>query len=458
MRFDLDKDGLLGPFDLDDKILVEYFLSDLQQTKNYKNIHVTNPLCQRLVSDKEISERISQNVGDDLVLWRTNCFEKENGSEEIRWHHDRHFEDGDEMLDFSNIKNHFSVLIALTDMDETSGLMEFVLGSHLPDRSFDRSLAPFHAKTLDEHFIELPEHLLAKRVQVPMKKGQFVIFHSGIIHRSLASINDERRYSLAARLCRSFNNIPPDLASPSDIFPYPFPSHLSTKLQGKVALITGGSSGIGKSIAKGLLKENVNVVITGRNGSKLQRAVDELQQFATDSKIIGFNVDASSLKEMQTLFRDVQHKFGGIDVVFVNAATNSMPGGIMEVDIERWQSEVFSNISASFITSSLAARHMKKGGNLVLIGSAIGHSGGANNSAYSVSKGAVRALTLSLSKELRANSINVNELIPGSVNTAMNPNGDKSPDEIIELALVLAKQSLKHGANGQCLSLKAGSF
>ncbi|MBJ2130622.1 SDR family NAD(P)-dependent oxidoreductase [Alteromonas sp. IB21] len=458
MQFDLDKDGLIGPFSLDNKELIEYFLSDLEQTGNYKNIHVTNPLCLRLVSDKMISESISQNIFGNLVLWRTNCFEKERGSKEIGWHHDRHFEDGDEMLDFANIRNHFSVLIALNDMDETSGLMEFVLGSHKPVSGFERSLAPFHAKTLDEHFIELPEHLLARRIQVPMKKGQFLIFHSGIIHRSLASTSDNRRYSLAARLCRNFNNIPPALALPTDIFPYPFPSHLSDQLQGKVILVTGGSSGIGKSIAKGLLKERAHVVITGRNSSKLQNAVEELQQFATSSKIIGVNADASNLEEMQTLFRDVRHKFGGIDVVFVNAATNSVSGGILEVDIERWQNEVSDNISASFITSSLAAKYMRMGGNLIFIGSAIGHSGGACNSAYSVSKGAIRALRLSLSKELKAKSINVNELIPGSVSTDMNPNGDKSPDEIIELATVLAKQNLKYGANGQCLSLKSAPF
>lgn len=456
MEFCLNKDGLAGPFELSESFLLDDVVASLEDGASVKNRHVTSGVCQRLLSSKQISGKIELLFGNDLVVWRTNSFKKVEGSSEIPWHHDRHFEDGDQPVDFNNLENHFSILVALSDMDEKSGLMEFILGSHLPDEDFDRDTRPFHKRAFNEHFLNIPQHLIKRKQQVPLKKGEFMLFHSGLLHRSLPSTCTKERHSFVARLCRGTTVIPEELAAAKEVLKYPFLSPNTDDLAGKVALITGGSSGIGKSIAQSLLLESCHVIVTGRNETKLASSINDLSQYAVCSKVVGFAVDASDSTAMAKMFANIHREFGCIDISFINAASNSASGDITQVDIQHWQQEVFLNISASVITAKLSAASMGErcGGNIIFIGSAIGLSGAASNSAYAAAKGACRSLAMSLAKELKDKRINVNELIPGSVKTQMNPNGQKEPNEVAALALVLAKQNLAHGASGQSLSLK----
>lgn len=224
MAYDLFSDGLCGPFDIDQQLLIRSLLEELEETTTgFKNLHLRSALCRKLLSSQELTKSISSVFGEDLLLWRTNSFKKKAGDGEISWHHDRHFENSEQPIDFTNLDNHFSILVALTDMNESNGLMEFIPGSHLLDSWPGRDNRPFHHRELKEHFQKIPSALVERKVSVSLKTGQFMLFHSGLLHRSLpATEYSGNRYSLVARLCRKGTAIPRDLAGDDEIFSYPF--------------------------------------------------------------------------------------------------------------------------------------------------------------------------------------------------------------------------------------------
>ena len=224
IKFELEKDGIAGPFELNELRHIEEFILQLDlKKKGFKNIHFSSEVCRVLISSAKLASAVQQSFGSELKLWRTNVFKKEQGSGEISWHHDRHFEDGDKEINFFNLKNHYSILLALTDMNEETGLMEFIPTSHLPSSEFERDIRPLHIRTLNEHYLSLPSKLVNKRVKVPLNKGQFMLFHSGILHRSLPAKTNRKikRYSLVARLCTNETNVPMSLAKDEEVYNYP---------------------------------------------------------------------------------------------------------------------------------------------------------------------------------------------------------------------------------------------
>jgi len=124
----LQSDGIVGPFELNQDGLVDRLIRQLDVASGqFKNFHMNSETCRQLLSSTELKNQIEKGFGQELLLWRTNAFKKIDGSGEVDWHHDRHFEDGDSLINFSNLGNHFSILVALTDMDDASGVMEFIL-------------------------------------------------------------------------------------------------------------------------------------------------------------------------------------------------------------------------------------------------------------------------------------------------------------------------------------------
>jgi NAD(P)-dependent dehydrogenase (short-subunit alcohol dehydrogenase family) len=461
MQSKLQTEGYVGPFELNQDEMVNRLIRQLDVAKGqFKNFHLNSETCRRLLSSVELNTPVAQYFGKDLLLWRTNSFKKTDGSGEVEWHHDRHLEHGDAPIDFSNLGNHFSILVALTDMDDASGVMEFIPGSHLPQEDYVRDERPFHMRTMREHFIEIPNHLLEKRVSVPLKKGQFLLFHSGLLHRSLPAFGvGIHRYSLVARLCHNSTNIPEALAKKEELYTYPYIYNTHHRFVDHVALVTGGSRGIGKAIAGGLLAEGARVVITGRNKEALDEATELLKLQTGNQHLSSVVADAGDLTQMQQVFMRLSELYGSPDSVFVNAGTNKPTGTIDKVSSDDWLDMVMSNIKATYCTCRFAIEKMKLyGGNIVTLGSGIGHQGAPNNSAYAVSKAASWSLTQSLAKEVSAFNINVNELIPGPVITDMNPNASgpvwKMPEDVVETALNLASQHLQHGATGQSWAIK----
>jgi ectoine hydroxylase-related dioxygenase (phytanoyl-CoA dioxygenase family) len=214
-------EGLVGPFYLSDLSKLGLLFEDVSSnSKELKDRHIKSSIVKDIFNDENLRLNVKKFFGCDLLLWRSNFFIKQLGTDETPWHHDKHFENGDIPLDFQDIENHFSILIAVTDIQESGGVMEFILGSHRPIKTLDRDLRPFHKKTGNEHFIDIPTDIDLNIIQLPLTKGQFVLFHSGLLHRSLPFLNGERRISMIGRLTTKNVKIPEELVSPTSIFPF----------------------------------------------------------------------------------------------------------------------------------------------------------------------------------------------------------------------------------------------
>ncbi len=217
----LQQDGLAGPYELADKsgldraceVVLE--LKALQRQQNrvasitgLENV-APNPLIDRHMDvsairdvffDDNLQSALSEHFGNGLFVWRTNFFVKKEGTGENKWHHDRHFENGNAPINLFDTSNHFSILVALTDVDMNAGRVEYVRGSHSPIDEFERDIP--------RHILEVPEVVQDRVTPLPLKKGQFVLFHSTLLHRSLAFGEGEGRISMAARVARIGTQIP----------------------------------------------------------------------------------------------------------------------------------------------------------------------------------------------------------------------------------------------------------
>ena len=186
---------------------------------------------------------------------------------------------------------------------------------------------------------------------------------------------------------------------------------MSGKLNGKVAVITGGSSGIGLASARLFLEEGAEVVITGRNEERLAEAQQHLNHKAT-----AITSDAAVLADIDNLFAQVKEKHGGFDVLFVNAGVGTFQP-ISMVDEETFDRMININLKGLFFTIQKALPLMREGGSIILNTSVAGQKGFATTSVYSATKAAVRSLARTLSAELVEQGIRVNAIAPGPIDT-----------------------------------------
>ena len=157
-----------------------------------------------------------------------------------------------------------------------------------------------------------------------------------------------------------------------------------TRLQGKTALITGGTSGIGLATAKRFVAEGAHVFITGRRQAELDKAVDEI-----GGAVTGIRSDVASLDDLDRLFDVVRDKRGGLDIVFANAGGGDLAqlGMITEEQFDR---TFATNVRGTLFTVQKALPLMQSGGSIILTGSTTGSKGTPAFSVYSASKAAVR--------------------------------------------------------------------
>jgi NAD(P)-dependent dehydrogenase (short-subunit alcohol dehydrogenase family) len=183
------------------------------------------------------------------------------------------------------------------------------------------------------------------------------------------------------------------------------------KLDGKIALITGGSTGIGLATAKLFQQEGAQVVLTGRNADALAAAQKELGPGA-----VAIASDTSKLTEIGGLIETIGKKFGRIDIVFANAGiARFQPFGEIA---ESFFDEHFNiNVKGLFFTVQAALPLIPSGGSVLLTGSVAGKKGFAAASVYSATKAAVRSFGRTLATELAPRGIRVNTLSPGPIDT-----------------------------------------
>lgn len=193
------------------------------------------------------------------------------------------------------------------------------------------------------------------------------------------------------------------------------------KLENKVALITGGSKGIGYGIALSLLNEGVNVVITSRNEANAQKAATELSKNSrTTARAIGVEANVRNYENHQKVVEHILSQFGQLDIVIANAGLGHF-ASIEELTLEQWQETIDTNLSGVFYTIKASVEALKKTqGYFISISSLAGTNFFAGGSAYNASKFGVTGFTQSVMLDLRAHNIKVSTIMPGSVATHFN--------------------------------------
>ncbi|HEY4061003.1 MAG TPA: SDR family oxidoreductase [Puia sp.] len=186
---------------------------------------------------------------------------------------------------------------------------------------------------------------------------------------------------------------------------------MSLKLKNKVAVITGGNSGIGLGVAKLFAQEGAKVTITGRNESTIRDAVKEIGNGA-----LGLVSNVADTKSFEPLFEKVNNTFGKIDVLVVNA------GIIAMAPLEQFTEEMFDSMSdinykGVFFTVQKALPYLNDGASIVITSSTVSEKGLAGGAAYISTKAAERALARAFAAELAPRKIRVNALSPGSIET-----------------------------------------
>lgn len=188
-----------------------------------KNPHVGSTAVIRLLSDPAVAHHLNILCGVRLRLWRSALFSKVNGSAEIGWHHDKHFFDACcDNIRLDEIGSHYSVLFALTDITHNTGMIQVIPGTHRVQPTLDRDSRPFHQRPVADHFIsDIPPEVAATVRSVPMPRASFLVFHSALLHRSLAHTGEAPRMGLAIRLAREGITIPSALADPMHVMAFP---------------------------------------------------------------------------------------------------------------------------------------------------------------------------------------------------------------------------------------------
>jgi len=183
------------------------------------------------------------------------------------------------------------------------------------------------------------------------------------------------------------------------------------RLDGKVALVTGGNSGIGLATAKRLRDEGARVAVSGRNRESLEEAAKLL---GPDG--LAVRADVSKLSEIEALFAEVVQKFGKIDILFVNAGMASF-GPFESVTEEQYDEQFDVNTKGAYFTIQKALPHLNDGASIILNTSVASHKGRALGAVYAATKAAMRSITRSAAAALVGRNIRVNAVAPGPIQT-----------------------------------------
>jgi NAD(P)-dependent dehydrogenase (short-subunit alcohol dehydrogenase family) len=210
------------------------------------------------------------------------------------------------------------------------------------------------------------------------------------------------------------------------------------RLQGKVALITGGNSGIGLATAQRLKEEGARVAITGRSQKTLDEAVKTL-----GGDVLAMQSDVSKASDLEKVFETVAKKLGKIDVLFANAGVAKfLP---LEAVAEAHYDEQFDiNTKGAYFTIQKALPSLNDGASVILNTSVVSHQGMAHGSVYAATKAAMRSLTRSFAAALVDRNIRVNAVAPGPIQTPIFGRTGLSKEAIEGFAAdVLSKVPMK---------------
>jgi len=193
-----------------------------------------------------------------------------------------------------------------------------------------------------------------------------------------------------------------------------------SKLNKKVALVTGGSRGIGAAIAKRLAADGASVAITYAKDANAASAVVKAIE-RDGGKAIAIQADAADAKAVQAAVEKAVAAFGRLDVLVNNAGT-AIPKTFEETTLSEMNRVIDINVRGTLVATQAALKHIKSGGRIISIGSAVGERVQVPGLvAYSATKGAVKIFTQALSREVGSRGITVNNVQPGPIDTDLNP-------------------------------------
>ncbi len=227
------------------------------------------------------------------------------------------------------------------------------------------------------------------------------------------------------------------------------------KLKGKVAVVTGGNSGIGFGIAEALKSEGAVGSITGRNQVTIDSSVKEL-----GAGFIGIKGDVTNLDDLEQVFKKTHDQFGKIDTLVVNAGgiVDGVPfPGITDVTEKKYDRYMDLNLKSTYFTVQRALPYMNDGASVILIASSAAHRAAPGMTIYSAAKAAVVSLAKGLSLDLLDRKIRVNALSPGSVDTPIF--GKAIPKEQVDLVKQIWTDLTPAGRQGSPADIgKAAAF
>jgi 3-oxoacyl-[acyl-carrier protein] reductase len=191
-------------------------------------------------------------------------------------------------------------------------------------------------------------------------------------------------------------------------------------LEGKIALVTGGSRGIGAAIAKRLAADGAKLAITYTKGADAAASVvKEIER--AGGKAIAIQADAADARAVKAAVDRTFETFGRLDVLVNNAGT-AIPKPFEEATLEEMDRVLDINVRGVYVATQAALKHMKSGGRVIMIGSAVGERVAAPGLVpYAGTKGAIKMFTQALAREIGSRGITVNNVQPGPIDTELNP-------------------------------------
>ena len=223
-------------------------------------------------------------------------------------------------------------------------------------------------------------------------------------------------------------------------------------LTGKVAIVTGASSGIGRATAKLFAQQGAKVIVSARRQHELDSLVAEIT--AAGGEATALSGDVTNESYAKALVELAEREYGGLDVAFNNAGILGASGSTTDITLEAWNNTINTNLSSAFLGAKYQIPAMlKTGGSLIFTSSFVGLTVGIpQKAAYAASKAGVIGLTKALAAEYGANAIRVNALVPGGTITPMADEFGDSP-EVIEF--VNSIHALKRRATAEEIAQSA---
>jgi NAD(P)-dependent dehydrogenase (short-subunit alcohol dehydrogenase family) len=225
-------------------------------------------------------------------------------------------------------------------------------------------------------------------------------------------------------------------------------------LEGKVAMITGASQGLGRALALAYAKEGAQIVINSRQEENIRPVAEEAE--STGAEVLALAADVSRSADVGRLVGAATQRFGRVDVLVNNAGVLGPRVAIVEYPEDEWRLVIDANLTGPFLVSKAVIEHMPEGGSIVNVVSGVSVEGRPGWGAYSVSKFGVEGFTQILAAELKERGIRVNAVDPGGMRTEMraaaypeeDPTTRITPEENTDVFLYLASDESK-GVTGE---------